>query len=609
MEKFDLGGTDIINWTQTIVWEQGTRHLDATCPACGTNAAMPVRLHVRSPWPPHPEQPLVTCPGCDTAFHPTMTQPPYEAVLDPLVDVYLEQNAGIDVMAELLAAVDPTRARRYIEIGCGFGFLLDYARVAFGWEARGFDPGYSARAGRTVLGVDIEHIYLNTAADAGAESYDVALCAEVIEHVFQPESLLLILRDVLTADGTLLLTTPSASGIRPETQPGTLLSLLCPGYHYALYSPKGMEALLRRVGFTQVSVQDRGHTLRVAASKGPLQADLARPFDRRSYHDYLRTRIGTTDPTTPLGIGYRYRLLKELTNAGDYAGAQAALTGVAEACRLRWGIDLSDPAGLLAALSTAPMPASIDAYHDSYPFCLGSILYFQGILTWQADARLDLARVCFQAATLASERMRATLRIIGADDEESEELMWRSRTYVSHLLIWSEPGQAAEDIRTLGQTPSALLGERIPTRFLDGAQRQIFIDLVNLGQYAAADRLASPVEAALPSDGAVLASAAFAFGILSMNHRKAPRAAASWFEKAYAACRRIAEAAPAAAPGLMWSALYHQAHALADAGRKDEAAEALRPLLAESGDARLPAVDTELKQRARQLAGARRLPL
>ncbi|TWA59509.1 methyltransferase family protein [Azospirillum brasilense] len=609
MEKIAMGGAEIINWTQTIAWEAGDRHLEATCPACGDTGAKPVRLAVRSPWPPHPEQPLVTCAACGTAFHPTMGQPPYEAVLDPLVDVYLEQNAGIDVMAELLAAVDPSGIRRYIEIGCGFGFLLDYARVAFGWDARGFDPGYSARFGREALGVDIQHIYLNSAADAGSEPFDLALCAEVIEHVFEPEKLLVILRDSLTANGTLLLTTPSASGIRPDTQPGTLLSLLCPGYHYALYSPKGMEALLRRVGFKSVSVIDRGHTLRVAASVGDeLRADLARPFDRRSYHDYLRTRIGTTDPVSPLGVGYRYRLLKELTNAGQFEAARAAQAQVAAVIRQRWNIDLSDPAALHAALSEAPLPASIEAYHEHYPFCLGSVLYFSGILAWLADGRRDIAQSWFRAATLAGERMRATLHIIGADDEESEELMWRARCYVSHLRVWSEPAKAAEDIRQLANAPSPLLGERVPARILEDAQRKIFVDLVNLGQYAAADGLAGPVEAALPSGGEALASLAFALGILTLNHRKAPRAAAAFFGRAHQACLDLPdrETAPVV-QSLLWPALYHQGQSLANAGLRQEAGEALRGLLKPA--AGLPSVPLDLRARTELLVRTQRLPV
>ncbi|WP_245987097.1 class I SAM-dependent methyltransferase [Azospirillum thermophilum] len=609
MEKIEMGGAEIINWTKTITWESDDCHLNATCPACEDAGAKRIRLKVRSPWPPHDEQPLVVCQSCGTAFHPTMGQPPYEAVLDPLVDVYLEQNAGIDVMAELLAAVDPAGVRRYIEIGCGFGFLLDYARTAFGWEARGFDPGYSARLGREVLGVDIQHVYLHSAADAGAEPFDLALCAEVIEHVFEPEKLLVILRDVLTTNGTLLLTTPSASGIRPETQPGTLLSLLCPGYHYVLYSPQGIELLLRRVGFKSVSVIDRGHTLRIAASVGEeLRADLTRAFDRSSYHDYLRTRIKTTDPVSPLGVGYRYRLLKEMTNAGDFKAAHAAQSEVAEVFLRRWNIDLADPAALYAKLSESVQPDSIDAYHALYPFCLGNVLYFSGILAWLADGQRDIAYTWFQAAALAGERMRAALHIIGADDEESEELMWRARGFVAHLLAWDRPADAAEEVLRLGDHPSPLLGERIPAYILEDTQRKIFVDLVNLGHYAAADRLVVPVEAALPAEGAVLASTAFALGILTLNHRKAPRAAADFFGRSYEACMALPdrETAPIAR-SLLWPALFHQGQALVNAGLKQEAGEALRAMLKPA--AGLPPLPLELRARAELLVRTQHLPV
>lgn len=598
---------DTISW-DSVSWEDGDERMEAVCPACGDAAAKPVRLKVRSPWPPNPIQSLVVCEHCGTAAYPTLTQPPYEAVFDPLVACYLEQNAGIDSMARVLSAVEPERVRNYLELGCGYGLLLDYARTVFGWHVRGFDPGFSAQEGSKTLGVDISHSYLERPEDAGPEPQDLVFCSEVIEHVFDPLSLLGLLRQVLAGGGTLMLTTPSAGAIHTGTRPGTLLSLLSPGYHFVLFSKEGMETILRRAGFQDVRVIDQGHSLLAAASPGTLALDFDRPYDRRLYRSYLETRIPTLAPKSPLGLGYRYRLLKELTHAGDYPAARAAGNEAAAAVRLRWDLDLADPAALLRRLEDSPVPAGVEPYHATAPFNLCGILYFHGMLAWQLDGKRDVAALWFAAAALAGERMRAALHVIGADDGETEELSWLARGHIPHLLVWDRPDDAAEGILRLGETPSPLLGETAPADIVADARRKVFVDLVNLGQYAVADRLAAPVEETLPEGGAVLASTAFALGILTLNHRKAPRAAAAFFARAHRACLELPDRATAPiVPALLWPALYHQGQALANAGQRAEAGEALRGLLRPAPD--LPPVPFDLRARTEQLVRTQRLPV
>lgn len=592
-------------WAQSIRWDDGSNTVSgAPCPACGDTHPKPIRLRFALPWPPHPLQPQVWCPVCGTAFHPAMEQPPYEAVLDTMADCYLEQNAGIDVMAGVLSAVDPASVSTYLEVGCGFGFLLDYAQSVHGWKAKGFDPGHSARQGRSVLGVDIELAYLEKPEQAGTPA-DLILCSEVIEHVFEPLPFLKVLRETLAPGGTVLLTTPSAGAIRPATQPGTLLALLCPGFHVAIYSAKGLETLLRRAGFEHVSIVDLGHTLRAAASTGPLDADFSRPLNRVAYADYLRARSATTDPATPIGIGLRYRLLKETVNLGNYEAASTAAEAVIEACRTGWNLDLSDPAALVAHLTSAPLPEGMDAYHQRYPFCLGTLLFYLGMLTWQGRGDTERAHVWFTASALAGERTRAVLHSITADDEETEELVWRSRLYAAHTLIWSRAEAAADLIDDLADRPSPLLGEMAPTRILVPMRARIFADLVNLGLFATADRMAIAVEDPLSGDLDMRAVTAYALGMLNQVYRKAPRTAARWFAQAHAAAAAIARPSPSVVE-MARNAQLHQAEALIAAEHPDEATAVVRALLKPTDAAHLPPLDESLVSRVKALAiGAR----
>nr|WP_175428969.1 class I SAM-dependent methyltransferase [Azospirillum argentinense] len=544
------------------------------------------------------------CNHCGTSFFPTLKEPEYETAhaTKEALAFYLEQGAGIDVMAEPLAAIDSSKVQRYLEIGCGFGFSLDFARSVFGWSVQGIDPGFAANFGREMLDLPIASTYLRTPADAGPEPFDLVLCSEVVEHVFEPLGFLEILRGVLAPGGTLLLTTPNAGAIAPDTPAGILVPLLSPGYHVTLYSRAGFEALLRRAGFTAVQVTEHGPTLRAAVSMTEGTADLSRRLDRDRYIDYLRERARTIAPDTPLGLGLRYRRLKELTHAGRFAEAEEAARQVVEACRARFGFDLDKPDELLA---WTDWPADLAAFHARGPFSLCGILYCLGMLAWLHHGNRDLARTCFQAAAMAGEHARAVLQKIGADDGETDDLAWRARGYAAQILAWTNPAAAADAVERFETEPSLVLKERIPLGILADVRQETFTTLLNLGHYAVADRLALGVEQDLPTRTlGQTASVTFGLGILCLNHRKAAKMASTWFAKAHEASRRLLAAAPEQAMALLWPALYHQALALVQAKDKNGAAEAVSVLLDPSAS---PAVPPDIVEQAKALARTHRL--
>jgi len=578
--------------------------VEAPCPACADTAPKPVRLQVRSAIPPFPELPLVLCNHCGTSFFPTLKEPEYETAhaTEEALAFYLEQGAGIDVMAEPLAAIDPSKVQRYLEIGCGFGFSLDFARSVFGWSVQGIDPGFAANFGREMLDLPIASTYLRTPADAGPEPFDLVLCSEVVEHVFEPLGFLEILRGVLAPGGTLLLTTPNAGAIAPDTPAGILVPLLSPGYHVTLYSRTGFEALLRRAGFTAVQVTEHGPTLRAAVSMTEGTADLSRRLDRNRYIDYLGERARTIAPDTPLGLGLRYRRLKELTHAGRFAEAEEAARQVVEACRARFGFDPDKPEELLA---WTDWPADLAAFHARAPFSLCGILYCLGILAWLHHGNRDMARVSFQAAAAAGEHARAVLQKIGADDGETDDLAWRARGYAAQILAWTDPAAAADAIERFETEPSLVLKERIPLGILADVRQETFTTLLNLGHYAIADRLALGTERDLPTRTlGQTASVTFGLGILCLNHRQAAKMASTWFARAHEASLRLLATAPEQAMALLWPALYHQALALAQAKDKNGAAEAVSVLLDPSAS---PAVPPDIVDQAKALARTHRL--
>ena len=66
------------------------------------------------------------------------------------VPFYVQQGAGIWLITRPLAQLRNAPASScYMEVGCGFGFGLDYAIRTKGWDGRGIDPPASPRSAAT----------------------------------------------------------------------------------------------------------------------------------------------------------------------------------------------------------------------------------------------------------------------------------------------------------------------------------------------------------------------------------------------------------------------------------------------------------------------------
>lgn len=559
-----------------IEWCQSTPGR-GKCPACLVDGEIDPLLRVASALPPHDLINLFRCRACGSAFFPDLPAAPYETVnaSPAAMAFYQEQGAGIDVMLEALYAVPHRPAARLLEIGCGFGFSLDFAGRELGWTAIGFDPGPTAALGRQVLGVDIRPTYFRTLDELGEVGFDLSLASELIEHLPAADTVLAALKAALRPDGALLLTTPNGAAATPETGPATLVPLLSPGYHAVLYSPRGLELALRRAGFRTVVIDDRGHTLRAFAAMGEAAVDFGRRLDREAYGRYLEARAGTAPPGSPLAIGMLGRLLKERLNAGRFEAAEATAATLSAMIADRWGFRPDVP-------DTVPIqgepPADLAALHARHPFNLCTILHSLGMLAQLHHQRPEQAIAFFEAAHRAGEQTRLALQSVGSDDGETEELSWRARCSAYLLRARAKPDQAVLTLHDHTSAVSPLTGERLPVRLETELRRDLFIAFVASGHLAEADRIAGSVERLSDFVGEPGASAALALGLLCLNHRRAYPAAVTWFAKARTAFERDV-GLPQPPASLYWAVLYHEAFAKVVAGDRAGAATVAAALL------------------------------
>src|SRR5258708_1969341 len=139
--------------SQNFRWLHGEER--AACPVCGDLSTKARLLDVASIPRGGRRQVFLRCSACATAFvHGQVASPP--PATDDAIDLYVEHLARFDAMLEPLLRVPAGAVRRFLDVGCGFGFTLDFARWAFGWEVAGVDPSRHAAAGGLELGVPIE---------------------------------------------------------------------------------------------------------------------------------------------------------------------------------------------------------------------------------------------------------------------------------------------------------------------------------------------------------------------------------------------------------------------------------------------------------------------
>ncbi|HSU82785.1 MAG TPA: class I SAM-dependent methyltransferase, partial [Thermoanaerobaculia bacterium] len=362
--------------------------------------------------PRHPPVTLLRCPACGAAFLQDLTPPDYESDMAEMLDYYVEQGAGIDLIVAPLQRLPPRSVRCCLEIGGAFGFALDFSRYAFGWEVLEVDPSPLAAAGAEALGLPLRRAYFSADLDLGPEPFDLAVCSEVLEHIAEPHALLAAIRDRLSPDGLLVLSTPNLALVRPETEEGALGRALSPGLHLVLYDRRALTWVLERAGFAAVRIEESPETLRAFAARSPAALARLRPADpsteRGLLRGYFAARAESAPPASALACGFAYRHFKECVNAGLHEEAVPIRARLARIYRERYGLDLERP--VLEA-------------GRKIPFNLTGALFFSGILELNGLGRPDKAAEAFAAAVEAGTLLQEGQNPFGLCDGETEALL------------------------------------------------------------------------------------------------------------------------------------------------------------------------------------------
>ena len=366
-----------------LEWVSGA--VELRCPVCAHSEGQELLARVDVTWRDAGVE-IARCSACGAIVLGAMLPP--SMYTDADWDWYVEQIGGVEAIADTLVQTGMRRGARMLDVGCGYGFALDVARFLYEWEGIGLDPSIAAARGRRDLDLDIRPGTLDDAFDPD-ERFQVIFSSEVLEHIADPMEFLRAVHRRLAPDGIVVLTTPDARAVTPQTPWTILFPVLSVGLHEFLVDADGLERMLRDAGF-HAKVWQIGFGLHAVGSLDPRALDAVTPgacAPRKDLASYAEMRCDEAAQGSALELGMAGRQLKWMVSSEDFARASAHLPKLRQALHDRYSIDLDDPKQIVGRPGVPPVLTPV--------FCNLGILR----LWYEQDA--PRAADCFEAAAWA----------------------------------------------------------------------------------------------------------------------------------------------------------------------------------------------------------------
>lgn len=162
--------------------------------------------------------------------------------------------------ADLIVSRSRTGGKKLLDVGCGYGFLLNEMKSR-GWDVQGLEVSKTGRDYTRrrwdfqVYAEPLENLKLSE------KTYDVVALLYVIEHVYDPLTLLIETNSILKPGGMVIVRWPHTTPIVRLLGPlACKLDLYHTPYHLYDFSPKTIENILSETGFKSVETMIGGHT-------------------------------------------------------------------------------------------------------------------------------------------------------------------------------------------------------------------------------------------------------------------------------------------------------------------------------------------------------------
>jgi SAM-dependent methyltransferase len=392
------------------------------CPVCGSRDPSRLVASVPGLVEPHVPLTLLRCASCASLYY----DPPgirdfsdLDQKRDDFWRFYVEAGGGVwETIWPILVA----RPRgSLLDVGCGFGFALDFWQRTGRGEAIGVELADYGGIGAEKLGVTIHGEMLERCVALAGRRFDVVYASEVIEHVPDPGAFAALVGRWVADDGVLILTTPAASFVAPSNRSTTQLAALAPGFHGFLMSTRALEEAVRAAGFAHVRSRVANERQFVWASRRPL-APIADPeLQRAAYFEYMAARFALPDDASPVWMGYAYRYLRDLVNTAQFALAKRVAERLAAAIASVYGSDALDPERTVPRLAAC---RSLTDVGRVAPFFIPCYYQLAAVVAQHVDGDAAAARRLYCGAADAA---MACTRIGVVFFLEAAGMVWSAR--------------------------------------------------------------------------------------------------------------------------------------------------------------------------------------
>ena len=244
------------------------------------------------PLPAYRRAHLVRCSDCGFVFAGRV--PSWDELVEHYDgysrDTSFNSPVSIARRAQILESFEPFRSTgRFLDAGCGVGFLLDQARE-MGWETHGTEV--------TDRAVEICQENGHTMHQGGLDSapfepggFDVVVYSEVMEHLVDPRAEIATARRFLRPGGALYVTTPNFASLSRRLL-GSRWNVIQYPEHLGYFTPRTLRRAVEAEGFDRVSLRTTGLSLtRFAQSARPERPRVERPA---SADEKVRTAFETS---------------------------------------------------------------------------------------------------------------------------------------------------------------------------------------------------------------------------------------------------------------------------------------------------------------------------
>ena len=219
--------------------------------------------------PDYAEHHLVRCSNCSHVFSDAIPSP---EELDAFYNSDYDRTTYFSPVTEkryneLLDGFEKyRRTGRILDIGCGYGFFLETAKKR-GWEVYGTEVSSEACQICSDKGIEM-HCGKFEEARFAAESFDIVVSFEVIEHLQNPVEIVKGIRNVLRKGGLCYLTTPNFNAYLRYKLKGKYDVIDYPN-HLSYFTSKTLRRLFTAEQFRTLKTKTTGISItRSRTSKG-----------------------------------------------------------------------------------------------------------------------------------------------------------------------------------------------------------------------------------------------------------------------------------------------------------------------------------------------------